>query len=126
MRQHFSTIENINAGLALLLIVLILQWALNLTIPTFVLIFIVVLIMIYPKAFYLFAILWYNLSDALGKMVSLLFLLFVFVIFVVPIGLIRKLLGKDTLQLNSFKSSTNSTFINRNYTYKSNDFNQIF
>jgi len=45
---------------------------------------------------------------------------------VLPIGVFRKILGKDSLQLNNFKKDSTSVFKSRTYTFFSEDLEKPF
>ncbi len=126
MRTQFSKKENTDAGLALLLIILLIQWIFHISIPVIIPVLLVLLIMIYPTLFYIFSLFWYNLSDILGKIISTIFLVIVFTIFVTPVAIIRRLLGKDALQIKKFKKTNDTAFFERNYVFSDNDFKQTF
>lgn len=82
--------------------------------------------MIFPMFYYPFAILWFGLSNLLGTIVSKILLSVVFFIIVLPIALLRQLLGKDTLLLKKFKKSSESVMKTRNQTYVATDLEKPF
>jgi hypothetical protein len=82
---------------------------------------ILVLDMVYPMGFYPVAILWLGLSHLLGTVMSRLLLSVVFFVFVVPVALYRRLIGKDALQLNQFRQSSASVMKERNHLYTASD-----
>jgi len=45
---------------------------------------------------------------------------------VVPVALIRKMMGKDTLRLRQFKKDNHSVFHERNYTFTVKDLTNTF
>ena len=59
--------------------------------------------MTFPMFYYPFAIIWLGFSQLLGTVVSKIILSIVYIIMVIPVGIFRKLLGKDSLQLSEFK-----------------------
>jgi hypothetical protein len=77
--------------------------------------------MIVPKLFTPFAILWFGISKILGNITSKIILTIIFYVIVFPIGMLRKTMGKDSLQLKKFKKSDGSVFKERAYTYKAED-----
>lgn len=77
--------------------------------------------MTFPMFYYLFAIVWLGFSQLLGTVVSKIILTIVYIILVVPVGIFRRLIGKDTLQLTEFKKGTNSVMKLRNYSFSSKD-----
>ncbi len=81
----------------------------------------VIILLIAPVMIFPFTFLWLNISDLLGKIMSKVILTLVFFIFVWPVSMIRKAMGKDSLKLKEFKKDTSSVFINRNHTYTGTD-----
>lgn len=77
--------------------------------------------MIHPMFYYYFAILWLGLSQIIGTVVSKILLSIVFILVVLPVALIRKLMGKDSLQLKKFKKSGSSVMKTRNHIFTSDD-----
>ena len=61
--------------------------------------------MIVPIFYYPFAVFWFGLSNLLGTIVSKILLSIVFFSVVLPIALLRRMLGKDTLLLKKFKKN---------------------
>jgi hypothetical protein len=66
--------------------------------------------MAWPKLFKPLAVLWFGLSHFLGNIVSRVILTTLFFLLVTPIGLIRRLLGADPLQLKKWKHGRDSVF----------------
>ena len=110
-----------DTGLALILLFLIIGLLtknilfFKLTIP------IILLTMLLPKLLYPVAIIWFTLSNLLGFFISKIILSIIFIILIVPVGLFRRLFGKDNLQLRQFKISKSSVLINKNHTYTRKD-----
>jgi hypothetical protein len=77
--------------------------------------------MTFPVFYYPFAIIWLGFSQLLGSVVSKTILTIVYILMIVPVGIIRKLAGKDTLRLSEFKKSSNSVMKLRNYHFSSKD-----
>lgn len=71
------------------------------------------LTMVWPKAFKPLAGLWFGLSHVMGNAVSKIVLSVIFFLVVTPIGLIRRLSGADSLQLKKWKKGTDSVFMER-------------
>jgi hypothetical protein len=80
-----------------------------------------VLNMIVPQIYRPVAVLWLGLSDLLGSVVSKILLSIVFFAVVTPIGILRRLFGKDSLQLRVFKASKESVMLERNHTFIGSD-----
>ena len=82
---------------------------------------VLVMNMIYPMFYYYFAILWLGFSHILGTVVSKIILSILFFVIVLPIAMLRKLMGKDTLKLKLFKKSDGSVMHKRNHHFSSED-----
>lgn len=113
--------EAMESGMALTLIFLLLGYFLdrtgfyNLAIPA------LILAMAWPEFYKPFAYLWLGITTLLGTIISKLILTIVFLIFVIPVGLIRKALRKDNLRLKQFKKSDKSVMIKRNHIFVPSD-----
>ena len=79
-----------------------------------------------PQLFRPAAVVWFGLTNLLGAVVSRLLLALVFFLVVTPIGLLRRLLGKDTMQLGTFKSGRASVMHVRNHTFTGRDLEQPY
>ena len=77
--------------------------------------------MTFPMFYYLFAIIWLGFSKLLGTVMSKIILTIVYIILVIPVGLFRRLIGKDSLQLSEFKKGGNSVMKTRNYNFTTKD-----
>ena len=82
---------------------------------------VLVINMTFPMFFYPFAVVWLGFSTLLGTVVSKILLTIVYIIMVIPLGLFRRLVGKDTLQLSNFKKDTGSVMKTRNFVFTSKD-----
>ena len=77
--------------------------------------------MIVPQAFRWVAVFWLGLSHLIGTVVSRVLLSIVFFVVVTPIGVLRRLLGHDSMRLRGFKSSTESVMVRRNHAFVARD-----
>lgn len=77
--------------------------------------------MIVPNIYKPIAVLWLGLSDLLGAVTSKILLGLLFFIVVTPIGIFRKLAGKDSLKLRAFKKSRESAMLTRNHMFSAKD-----
>ena len=71
------------------------------------------LTMAWPKAFKPLAGLWFGLSHLMGQVVSKIVLSLAFFLIVTPIGVIRRWMGADSLQLKKWKAGSASVFVER-------------
>ncbi|RMG21417.1 MAG: hypothetical protein D6730_18300 [Bacteroidetes bacterium] len=82
--------------------------------------------MIYPMFFYPIAILWFGLSHLMGSVMSKVLLTILFAVLVVPLGLLRRLMGKDAMQLKRFGGQDATAMKVRNYTFVASDLEKPF
>jgi hypothetical protein len=77
--------------------------------------------MIVPQIYRPIAVLWLGLSDLLGAVVPKIMLGILFFVVVTPIGLFRRILGKDALKLRVFKGGAGSVMLQRNHLFVAQD-----
>lgn len=82
---------------------------------------VLVINMVFPMVYYPFAIIWLGFSHLLGTVMSKIILTIIYFAMVVPVGMFRRLLGKDPLQLSGFKKSNSSVMKTRNHSFSSKD-----
>jgi len=80
-----------------------------------------VLNMTVPQIYRPVAVIWLGLSDLLGSVFSRVLLAIVFLVVVTPIGIFRRLIGRDSLKLRAFKASKQSVMLERNHTFVGQD-----
>ena len=111
--NKFSTEKCKDSGLALLLICLICYqvWGQQVLIPAAIII--LLLTMTCPRIFQPFARFWFALSNIMGSVVSKIVLALLFFALVLPVGLVRRVMGKDSMQLKRWKQGQESVFRGR-------------
>ncbi len=77
--------------------------------------------MTWPGLYRPAARLWFGLSHVLGTVMSKVLLTVLFFVLVTPVGLARRLAGKDSLQLRSWKKGRSSVFKPRNHAFVPGD-----
>lgn len=77
--------------------------------------------MIWPGLMKPFAFAWYGLAMLLGKVTSSILLTVVWVCMVLPVGLARRLMGRDALGLKKWRNGSESCFVTRDHVYTSDD-----
>jgi hypothetical protein len=82
---------------------------------------VLVLNMACPPFFRWFAFLWLNFSRLTGGVVSRVIMTLEFFLLVLPVGLIRKAMGKDALALRKWRQGDESVFVVRNHLYRPED-----
>jgi hypothetical protein len=80
-----------------------------------------VLNMMVPQIYRPIAVLWLGFSDLLGAVVPKVMLGSLFFLVVTPIGLFRRMLGKDALRLRVFKGGDGSVMLQRNHLFVAQD-----
>ncbi len=112
-----------DTGMAIILILFILGQFFPEKAAVFHISAIIVLIinMVAPNIYKPAAWLWFGLAHILGTIMSKLLLTIIFIFLVTPVGLVRSLLGKDTLFLKKWKKDDLSVFHVRNHSFKTED-----
>ncbi len=110
--KSISKKEASDTGMALVLISLLLGYYVNIiffriAIP------LLIMNMTFPKFYYPFAFIWLGVTNLIGAIVSKIILSLIYIVFVVPVGIIRRLMGRDSLNLTTFKKSKSSVMITR-------------
>jgi len=77
--------------------------------------------MIVPNLYYPVAVFWFGFSTLLGSVISKVVLTLLYFLFVMPVALLRRIAGKDTLQLKQFKKSTCSVMVTRDIVFQAKD-----
>ncbi len=113
--------ESSDSGQALVLILLILGLVLGGRGWLWLAVAALVVNMASPRVYRRFAHLWLNFSNGLGAVVSRILLTLEFFLLVLPIGLVRRLLGKDPMAMKQWKAGDGSVFVDRNHRYEAAD-----
>jgi multisubunit Na+/H+ antiporter MnhG subunit len=121
LAANVSQSQSKDAGLALVLICLILAWGGASRFFLLLGIGFLLVTMTAPVLFKPFARVWFGFSHALGTVVSRILLTILFFLLVTPVGIIRRMLGKDAMQTKSWKRSLASVFQNRDHLYTAQD-----
>lgn len=85
-----------------------------------------VITMAFPMFYFPFAMVWLGLTNLLGTVVSSILLSIVYIVILLPIGVIRRLMGKDSLNLKGFKKDKASAMITRNHAFTADDIKNPF
>jgi hypothetical protein len=80
-----------------------------------------VVTMTVPKVLRPLAIVWFKFSHLLGNVMSRVVLGLVYLVIIVPMGLLVQTFRGDTLRLKAFKKNKESVFIERQHTYVASD-----
>jgi hypothetical protein len=110
-----------DAGMAVVLILLILDFFLDhFNLLPFA-VGALVLNMVAPGIYNFFARFWFLLAELLGTLMSKVLLTIIFGIVVLPVGILYRLFGKDSLRLNQFKKGKGSVFRDRCHQFQPED-----
>ena len=82
--------------------------------------------MIAPRIYAPVAVVWLGLSQLLGTLISKVLLSILFFGLVTPIGVLRRLFGKDSLKLRAFKAGEESAMLVRNHHFVAQDIEKPF
>jgi hypothetical protein len=110
-----------DTGMAMVLLLLILAVSRKREAYLFAAIALHVLNMTVPQAYKHVAVFWLGLSDLLGAIVSRVMLSIIFFAVITPIALLRRLFGKDSLNLRAFKTGLGSVMVERNHGFVGED-----
>jgi len=119
--RKISKDQSRDTGMAMALLFMIATAMRKREIYLFVAIGMHVLNMIVPQIYRPVAVVWLGLSDLLGNVMSKILLSVVFLAVVTPIGIFRRLIGKDSLKLRAFKASKESVMLRRSHTFVAQD-----
>ena len=128
-KKSFTSLINVeinhekakDTGMAIVLILLFLELFLGSGIYFKIAIPVLILDMTIPKLFIPLAYIWFGITQLLGTIVSKILLFAVFLIIVLPIALMRRLLGKDTLLLKNWNTKDKSVFKTRDHLFTASD-----
>lgn len=110
-----------DTGMAMVLICLLLVYFGSRQLFFGLAILLLIVNMIRPNVFKPVAKLWFGLSNALGSVMSRIILSIIFLAVVLPVGFIRRAIGKDSLQLRKWKKNRLSVFKARDHEFTSDD-----
>ncbi len=110
-----------DTGLAVVLILLIIEYIRR---PNWLIITamaVLVLVMTWPEVFRPLAKVWFGFSHFLGLIISKIILSIVFLLIVTPVGLARRVFGYDPMKGRAWKKGEVSVLVERNHRYEKKD-----
>ena len=110
-----------DTGMAMVLLLLLLNLRLHRQGLLYGAVAVQVLNMIVPQIYKPIAVVWLGFSTILGNISSKVLMSILFFGVVTPIGILRRLSGKDALKLRAFKAGPESALVERNYTFTARD-----
>jgi hypothetical protein len=126
MRASPSHDRSRDTGLALVLLLLIAQLSTGRQGLTTAAVVTLVVAMTAPLVFRPLSVVWFGFSHVLGTIMSKLLLTAVFYLIVTPIGVVRRLLGHDSLRLRAFKAADTSVMHERHHVFAPGDLDKPF
>lgn len=124
--ESISKKEATDTGMAMVLICLLLGYFTKNNTFYIIAIPVHIINMAFPMFYYPFAMVWLGLTNLLGAVVSKVLLSVVYLVILLPIGLFRRLIGKDSLNLNGFKKQKTSVMITRDHEFTAKDIQNPF
>jgi hypothetical protein len=119
--QKITLNEAKDTGLAIILILLIIEYIKRPGWLTLCTMAVLVLTMTYPAALKPLGRVWFGFSHLLGTVVSKVILTLVFYLIVTSVGLIRRILGADPMKNKLWKNGDDSVLVTRDHLYSSED-----
>jgi hypothetical protein len=120
-RTRITNEEGRDTGMAMVLLLLILYVRFRRESLLLGALALQILAMTVPQVFSRVAVGWLGLSHVLGTVMSKILLAAAFFLVVTPIGVLRRVLGKDSLRLRAFKAGDESVMRPRNHTFSGSD-----
>ena len=124
--KSISKKEATDTGMAMALICLLLGHFTKHNFYYMLAIPVLVIDMTFPMFYYPFAMVWLGLTNLLGAVMSRVLISIVYILILLPMGLIRKATGKDSLNLKGFKKDTKSVMVVRDYEFTAKDITNPF
>ena len=124
--KTISKKEASDTGMAMTLICLLLGYFTKKLIYYKIAVPVLVMNMAFPMFYYPFAMLWLGLTNLLGIVVSRVLLSVVYFLFLLPVGMIRRSMGRDSLNLRGFKKDKSSVMITRDIQFTAQDIKNPF
>ena len=110
-----------DTGMAMVLLTILVYLKTRDNLALYIAVILHVVNMIVPRVFAPVAVVWFGLSRVLGTVMSKVLLSVLFFGLVTPIGVLRRLFGKDSLKLRDFKASQESAMLVRNHLFVGHD-----
>ena len=110
-----------DSGLALVLIILITVLYTKIYVLIIPACIVLVLAMTIPVIFRPFSLIWFGLSDCIGKISSNIILSLLFLSIIFPVSIIRRLFKIDSLQLKLWGNGSETAFREKSHQYERSD-----
>ena len=113
-------------GLVAIMTTALLAWYFKSDVYIIAVVILSLITLLLPILFYPFAAAWFALGHLLNQVSSRVLLTVIFFIVVVPVALIRRLSGKDSLKLRQYKKDRKSVMFVREHLYDKTDLLHTF
>ena len=120
-KQKMTKDQSRDTGMAMVLLLLLIFLKTRRNGLLYAAVFLHIVNMIVPRIYAPVAIVWLGLSHVLGTVMSKVLLSILYFGLVTPIGVLRRIFGKDSLQLREFKASEESAMTVRNHLFVGSD-----
>ena len=120
-KRHISLDQCKDTGMAVVLICLLIGFATKNQIYHISSILFLLINMVWSGLYKPIARIWIGFSYLLGTIVSKILLCIIFYIMVVPVGIVRRKAGKDSMQIRKWKKNQASFFNQRHHKFKPKD-----
>jgi len=119
--KNMTKDQSRDTGMAMVLLAILVYLKTRENLALYIAVILHVVNMIVPRVFAPVAVVWFGLSRVLGTVMSKVLLSVLFFGLVTPIGVLRRLFGKDSLRLRDFKASRESAMLVRNHLFVGQD-----
>ena len=119
--QKIKLNEAKDTGLAIILILLIIEYIKRPHWLILIAMGVLILTMTWPGLLKPLAWVWFGFSQILGSVVSRILLSIVFFVIVTPVGLVRKAMGADPMKCSLWKKGDESVLVDRDHLYTKED-----
>ncbi|MBV8277080.1 MAG: hypothetical protein JO170_17735 [Verrucomicrobia bacterium] len=117
LKTNITRDQSKDTGMAMTLILLLLNRSLGQEAWLIGAMAALVIDMTVPQVYRPLAVVWFGLSHLIGMLTSRIILSVIFFAVVMPVGLLRRLSGKDPLNLRAFKAGSDSVMRERNHRF---------
>ena len=121
LREEISSKKASDTGMAMVLVSLLVYNFFAIPMAIHISIALLLLNMIVPQIFRPVAFFWLGLSTILGTVVSKVLLSIIFLFLLTPLGLLKRIVGSEPLQLKRWKRDDSSAFRKRDITFCAED-----
>lgn len=121
MFKAITSIQERDACLALTFLLLLIWFFCSLPWLVYLAMLALLLGMVWPALMRPVAFAWFGLAKVMGGIVSSILLTIVWLVLVVPVGLIRQAMGRDALGLQKWHDKAASCFTNRDHKFTRED-----